>query len=220
MNEGIIDIPSMFKVDTIGWAIPELAEGCEWVKDQMDTLLCIKLDGVPCQVWVDPVTNTKKISREMGLGWVNVDITNPHPMDTLVRDAYLKASKGLTLPAGLYVAYGPGIMDNRMGVSELDMVRIAPPDARLLVDWRMTQIERGAEVNVKDFYDSIADELEESTVEGLIVVWEKPSMVPYKMAQVTRKEFGMEWPIPTPLKDLMEADDADPFKGLDISSFQ
>lgn len=188
-----IEIPTMFKRDPITHrVIPEMSEGCEWAKDRTDTLLTIKLDGELVKIWWDVPLQTKCVGRKLGDIWFKM--SGDHPSDKYIWEAYANSSTGFALPEGYYVAFGPNINDNKQGVDRLQMIRIAPVDAQLIIGWGAVDIMRGS-ISVEEFYNNLKKELEESTIEGFVFQWEKPQMVPFKFAKITRKDFGFDWPI-------------------------
>lgn len=191
-----IDLPTMFKRggEENGFKVkPELAEGCEWVKDRLDILLTIKVDGTLCKVAWKPIDMVKTLYRKMGDVWFLCD--RDHPMDKWLWEAYDNCSKNAALPEGFYVAYGPSINGNPQDAAEHSMVRIGPADAAILIGWTAVDIKRGTWVPVEAFFESIKKELEDSTVAGFVFQWEQPQMQPFKFAQITRKDLGLSWPI-------------------------
>lgn len=190
-----IDMPTMFVRDESTHLVtPKLAPGCEWAKEDTSTLLTIKLDGELVKVYLDTHTMTKIVARRIGGYWFRV--SEDHPADRYIWEAYQNTQAASTLPEGFYVAFGPNINGNAQGVDSLQMIRIAPVDAQVIVGWGAVSIHRGAQYSDTEFYEDIKRELEESTVEGFVFQLEKPSLQPHKFAKVTRKDMGFPWPIP------------------------
>lgn len=189
-----IDIPTMFKRSPeTHLVIPEMAEGSEWAQELTNTLLTIKLDGELIRIKWDLGKQLKTIARRIQNLWFSID--GEHPADKYLWEAYSNSSIGYPLAEGYYIAFGPNINGNKMGVDRCQMVRIAPVDAAILVGWGAVSIHRGPMSTVQQFYGDIKRELSESTVEGFIIQWEQPQMVPFKFAKVTRRDFGFSWPI-------------------------
>lgn len=200
-----INIPTMFVRDEKTHLVtPKLTPGCEWAKDDTSTLLTIKLDGELVKIYWDQHTMTKIVARRIGDVWFR--ISSDHPADKYVWEAYINSSNGLALTEGFYVAFGPNINGNAQDVDRLQMLRIAPVDAQIIVGWGAVSVHRGVQYPVAEFYEDIKRELEESTVEGFLFQLEKPQLQPYKFAKITRKDFGFPWPIPKVVSMLTDAE--------------
>lgn len=188
-------VPKLFKCGEDGKALAELAEGNEWVLEGKG-LLTIKIDGQECKVQEGKLflrLNTFKDST-----YVLCD--RDAPEDKALWTAFDTArGANVTIPDGIYIAYGPGIRGNAQNADRPFMFRIAPIDAHLLIsnDQQQTKIRRGHGVSVITFFDSIKEEFLGGDIEGLVYHYEDPCFHPKAFAQVTRRDMGLPWPLPT-----------------------
>lgn len=188
--EDTFHVPTMFKRSAEGehLVIAEFTEGCEWCLTELSLVsLNIKLDGTLCRI------KNSLFYKKLSTGLVRVDPDNT--ADEYLCAAKRNAERTYPLPDGYYTAYGPKINGNPQGADDHYMIRIAPVDVSLMVGFVATDIKRGFGISIDEFYNSVKQTLLESTVQGFIFMWEKPIMRPYKMAQITRRDFGFNWPI-------------------------
>lgn len=182
-------IPSLFQREHRR-AIPILSDpSLQWVQHGVG-LLTIKIDGWPCRLTADG-TNWK-IYRRIVVGdhYGFIKCNEEDPMDA----PFMEALVNLPNPAaGYYEMYGPKVNGNPQGADAHYMLRVEPVDHTLIV--QKSKILRGPEVSVEALYTSIAMELGESPIEGIVFHKEGAGMVLESAAKVTRKDFGLPWPV-------------------------
>lgn len=183
-------IPCVFKRGADGIVIPEIYPGMQWVQSEGHCVLStIKLDG-----W------TVKLTGKAGLGWdihkrVGLDQWVPSDasnfLDKPIWEALANSNKEGN---GIYIAYGPDINGNPQKVDKHLMIRVLPASAGVILYGHQSGIERKG--SVQTFFESCKRALLEGDAEGVVFQWEEPQMILKAWGQVTRKDFGLTWPIP------------------------
>lgn len=193
----ITRIPYVFKCDRSGLAVPELAEGNEWLFDpQRRRVTTIILDGYYI-----------KIQGQHGhwriLGFDERGTEYEIPLSEGKNDyekAILQAYDDLwSKQAGLYVLYGRGIMGNPYGMPKAKLLRVSPCNYNLIVP-NYANREEACKVNLKTalepqiLFQQVKEEFYESPmVVGLMFQEEGNGLEMINAARVLRTQFGLEW---------------------------
>ena len=180
-------IPTVFKADENGLAVPEFNADCEWVNSE-DGLMTIKLDGE--QVMVELQDNKWKIFK-LYLGGEYFELFRSMNSDA----PYWKAFDNQDVKSiGKFEVYGKDIKGNPHKINDTYMIKVFPVDMSLIVN-RDRGPRRSTIIPVGDFFNSVKKELEESPeIEGFVFHLEGQSMTLKKIAKVTKKDFGIAWP--------------------------
>lgn len=186
----IMKIPTLFKSDSNGIAIPELNTDMQWVLGNPKTFISIMLEGVALEVkwgkteWELHALATNSIDPYL--------ITKVFPQDKAIVEAFERQT---TRSTGTFIAYGKGIWGNGHKLNDAFLMRLAPLDGNLIVQKAKTKIKMHPHVTVKDFYDSVKEELAESPeIYGLVFFLEDQFQKQTQMAKVRQKDMGLEWP--------------------------
>lgn len=179
-----LDVKRLFKIGQDGLAIPEYNPDAIWMGGGFGTsaLITVKLDGVLVKILEDKLyTLTKEGDPD-------------HQQEVL---AAYNNSKVLCQRDGYYIAFGPGILDNRMQAPTLKMMSISPNiDNSLIVLKAGTNMRFGWSVSAQDCFNSIKAELEASPeISGVVFLYESAINVPEAWASADRKDFGLPYPV-------------------------
>lgn len=185
-------IERLFKSDQHGNALPELNPGMEWVLNNPKTMISIMLRGVALQVTFP----NEKTGWTLAALPTNTNstyaITEGFPQDKAIIEAFKRQT---TKSTGTFIAYGKGIWGNGHKLNDAFLMRLAPLDGNLIVQKAKTKIKMHPHVTVKDFYDSVKEELAESPeIYGLVFFLEDQFQKQTQMAKVRQKDMGLEWP--------------------------
>lgn len=198
----MVKVGDLFKRDQSGLMIPELNEGYGWALNaegqQGTCLITIKVDGVPAkvtkrnggtQIWKK---GTAEMSQQANAAvWILCSKDRTEDM------AYIEALENRTdAKEGQYVMYGPSVKGNPQRAKCHLMLCVSPVESYLIMYSNKSGIRRGSGATLQAFYDSIKDELSKSDCEGVVFQLEYPSMTTNAACQVTRRDLGMEWPLP------------------------
>lgn len=177
--------------------IPRITEGYGWVKDGTNSgqvLVTIRIEGI--EVEYRKTGALKDLWRKEVVAGVpaSVRCERWRTEDKILFDALENEAW-----EGHYIVYGPGILNNPLRAEDLMAVRIFPVANDLILYSGKHKIQRGRNVKVQEFYDSIYKELSESPdIPGLVFHWEETGMRTRSAAQVKRLDFGLEWPVKQP----------------------
>ncbi len=192
----VVKVQNLFKKDAQGLVIPELAsDDMQWVisvqKMPGQCFQTIKVDGITVKVrWKEGQKNLwrrTKVDDQSIWFLCRRDCVEDAPL----WEAYDNYKNGKA-DEGTYVAYGPQIKGNPQNADCHLMVKVDPVEHSIIM-YNGSGIVRGG--TVQDLYDSLKKELAESDCEGVVFQYEYPSMKLNAAAQVTRKDFGYEWPL-------------------------
>lgn len=185
-------VPTLFKRKETpeGWeVIPELTEECNWAILEQGILITIKVDGYSCLV-KDGLLK-RKITKD-----IYTFCDKAYPADKPIVEAYDNTTKFKgKVWDGFYTAFGPNINNNPQQALEPFMVRVVPVDNSLIVTWGSLGLKPSPKISVEDLFNGLKAALADSAVAGFVFHLEKPVMNPIKFAQITRRDFGLEWPI-------------------------
>lgn len=184
-------IQTLFKPGPDGLATPELNTDMQWVVNNPKTRISIMLHGVALEVkW------RAKGDWELQALPTNVNstyaITEAFPQDKAIVEAFKRQT---TRSTGTFIAYGKGVWGNPHNLNDAFLMRLSPLDGNLIVQKAKTKIRLYPHVTVKDFYDSVKEELTESPeIYGLVFFLEDQYQKQTHLAKVRQKDMGLQWP--------------------------
>ncbi len=188
----------LFEHNSTGMAIPQVTKESDWVLTTKGSaaLVTIKVDGV--RVQVENGTVRRPWTKESTTSWMVC--SRGFMEDWPILEAYENAKKYQRvdkLPNGTYEAFGPGIKGNRMKCEEPFMVCISPLTTnQLIVNRAQFAPPLGAASNDQRLFDAMKAELSASPqIEGFVLLFEETMSKPLHWASVSRKEFGLKWPV-------------------------
>ena len=189
-------IPTVFERGEDGIVVPTFTPGCEWTK-QKNALVTIKIDGISTRIVASEPGKVKvqhkAVTKEGQIYYTDFDDNDKSPETLAVCEAL---QDNLNRRVGFYITYGKDIRGNPQQADFNNMIMLSPIDGKLLIGEHVHGIKRGDKRTVGEFYDNVRRELEAGDVEGIVFHLEEPSMCTVKLAQITRKDFGLPWPIP------------------------
>lgn len=185
-------IEKLFKSDQHGNALPELTPGMEWVLNNPKTMISIMLRGVALQVtFPDEKTGWTLAALPTNTNSTYA-ITDGFPQDKAILEAFKRQT---TKSTGTFIAYGKNVWGNPHNLTDTFLMRLTPIDGNLIVGKNKTKVKLVQHVTVKDFYDSVKEELAESPeIYGLVFFVEDTSQKQVLLAKVRQKDMGLQWP--------------------------